>query len=145
MRASTATSRRRAGRSSGSAQTLSRPEARAPKRKRLPKGKCPAAKPRALERKTATPLCRQLAGKLIDGIQSGRFPIGSLLPREIELSGIHKVSRQTVRHAIGEWQQKGLVSARKGVGTRVESGKAARAGSTTPPRPSPTFMMAAER
>ena len=114
MRASTATSQRRAGLSSGSAETPSRPEARGPKRKRSPKAKRPAAKPRARERKTATPLYLHLAGKFIDGIHSGRFPIGSLLPREIELSAIHKVSRQTVRHAIAELRQKGLVSARKG-------------------------------
>jgi DNA-binding FadR family transcriptional regulator len=94
---------------------------------------------RARQRGNRDPLYLQLTGKLIDGVQSGRFPIGSLLPREIGLSAIHKVSRQTVRHAMAELRQKGLVSARKGVGTRVESGKAARAGSTTPPRPSPTF------
>lgn len=144
MRASTATSRRRAGLSSGSARTLSRPEACAPKRKRPPKGKRRAAKPRAPERKTATPLYLQLAGKLIDGIQSGRFPIGSLLPREIALSAIHKVSRQTVRHAIAELRQKGLVSARKGVGTRVESVKAARRFNYSAQSVADLFTMAAE-
>jgi hypothetical protein len=47
------------------------------------------------------------AGKLIDGIQSSRFPVGSFLPREIELSAIHKISRQTVRHAIAEFAAEG--------------------------------------
>jgi DNA-binding GntR family transcriptional regulator len=91
-----------------------------------------------------TPLYLQLAGKLIEGIQSGRFPVGSLLPREIELSAIHRVSRQTVRHAIAELRQKGLVSARKGVGTRVESIKAARRFNYSAQSVADLFTMAAE-
>ena len=97
MRTRTATSRRRPGFSSGSTETLSRPNASAPKRKSPPEGKRPPCKPHAEERKSTTPLYLQLAGKLIYGIQSRRFPVGSLLPCEIELSAIHKVSRQTVR------------------------------------------------
>jgi hypothetical protein len=49
--------------------------------------------PTRKERKSTTPLYLQLAGELIYGIQSRRFPVGSLLPREIELSAIHKVNR----------------------------------------------------
>jgi len=98
----------------------------------------------AQKRKPATPLYLQLAGKLIDGIHSGRFPVGSLLPREIELSAIHKVSRQTVRHAIAELRQKGLVLARKGVGTRVESVKAARRFNYSAQSVAELFTMAAE-
>jgi GntR family transcriptional regulator len=144
MRARTSKPRRRLGLSSRSAETLSRLKTGAPKRKSLPKSKGPPFRLRAKERKPATPLYLQLASKLIDGIQSGRFPVGALLPREIELSAIHRVSRQTVRHAIAELRQKGLVSARKGVGTRVESVKAARRFNYSARSVADLFTLAAE-
>ena len=148
MRTRSATSRRRPGLSGGSAKKRSRSEASAPKRKDPPNGKRAPVKPRvkktAQKRKPATPLYLQLAGKLIDGIHSGQFPVGSLLPREIELSAIHKVSRQTVRHAIAELRQKGLVLARKGVGTRVESVKAARRFNYSAQSVAELFTMASE-
>ncbi len=92
----------------------------------------------------STPLYLQLARTLIDEIQSGRFPVGSLLPREVELAAMHRVSRQTVRHAIAELRHKGLVSARKGVGTRVESIKAARRFNYSAQSVGDLFAMAAE-
>lgn len=63
----------------------------------------------------------KLTRTLQDAIQDGTFPVGSLLPTEVELAAAHGVSRQTVRQAIGLLRQQNLVSARKGVGTRVES------------------------
>jgi DNA-binding GntR family transcriptional regulator len=114
------------------------------KRQRPPIAKPSPAGRRGERTRPATPLYLQLAGKLIDGIQSGRYPVGSLLPREVELSAIHKVSRQTVRHAIAELRQKGLVSARKGVGTRVESVKAARRFNYSAQSVADLFTMAAE-
>jgi len=142
MRTRTATSRRRLGLSPESAEK--RAKASRAKRKSPPKGKRASVKPRAKKRKPGTPLYLQLAGKLIDCIHSGRFPVGSLLPREIELSAIHKVSRQTVRHAIAELRQKGLVLARKGVGTRVESVKAARRFNYSAQSVAELFTMASE-
>jgi GntR family transcriptional regulator len=68
-----------------------------------------------------TPLYLRLARALEDAIRSGAFPVGSLLPTELDLSQRHGVSRQTVRQAIGELRRKGLLSARKGVGTRVDA------------------------
>lgn len=148
MRTRSDTSRRRPRLSGGSAKKRPRSEASAPEQKDPPKGKRALIKPRvkksAQKRKPATPLYLQLAGKLIDGIHSGRFPVGSLLPREIELSAIHKVSRQTVRHSIAELRQKGLVLARKGVGTRVESVKAARRFNYSAQSVAELFTMAAE-
>jgi DNA-binding GntR family transcriptional regulator len=114
------------------------------KRGQPPTGKRGPARARAARTKLATPLYLQLAGKLIEGIQNGRFPVGSLLPREIELSARYKVSRQTIRHAIAELRQKGLVSARKGVGTRVESAKAARRFNYSARSVADLFAMAAE-
>src|SRR5579859_7968706 len=141
MRARNATSRQPGASLSEGATIPSPTEVRQAKPKRRPNGK------RLLRVDTtrpATPLYLRVAGKLIDAIQSGRFPVGSLLPREVELSAIHKVSRQTVRHAIAELRQKGLVSARKGVGTRVESVKAARRFNYSAQSVADLFTMAAE-
>ncbi|WP_426217759.1 GntR family transcriptional regulator [Pseudomonas sp. DWRC2-2] len=62
-----------------------------------------------------------VAKDLMEGISSGRYPLGSLLPTEFELCELYDVSRHTVRAAITQLQNQGLVSRRKRVGTRVES------------------------
>lgn len=62
-----------------------------------------------------------LAQSLLHDIESGRYPVGSLLPTEIELVEQHGLSRHTVREAIRQLQQVGLVSRKKGVGTRVKA------------------------
>ena len=62
-----------------------------------------------------------LARDLIEGIASGRFAVGSLLPTEMELCERYAASRYAVRLALAELQQRGLVSRRKNVGTRVAS------------------------
>jgi GntR family transcriptional regulator len=63
----------------------------------------------------------QVARDLAQGIATGRFPIGSLLPTELELCERYGASRHTVRAALRELQELGLVSRRKRVGTRVEA------------------------
>ncbi|MGO9289100.1 MAG: GntR family transcriptional regulator [Polyangia bacterium] len=62
-----------------------------------------------------------IARHLTESITSGRFPLGSLLPTEMELCDQYNTSRHTVRAALHELQQLGFVSRRKNVGTRVES------------------------
>lgn len=64
-----------------------------------------------------------IARHLIDGITSGRHPVGTLLPTEFELCEHYGASRYTIRAALQELQQLGLVSRRKNVGTRVESAR----------------------
>jgi GntR family transcriptional regulator len=63
----------------------------------------------------------QVAHDLAEGIASQRFPVGSLLPTELELCERYGVSRHTIRIALRELQELGLVSRRKKVGTRVEA------------------------
>jgi DNA-binding GntR family transcriptional regulator len=63
----------------------------------------------------------EIARQLRDGIQSGDLPVGSLLPTEFELCGQFQASRYTIRAALQELQDMGLVSRRKNVGTRVEA------------------------
>jgi len=63
-----------------------------------------------------------LAQSLLHDIESGRYPVGSLLPTEAELVEQYGLSRHTVREAIRQLQKVGLVTRRKGVGTRVKEG-----------------------
>lgn len=63
----------------------------------------------------------QVARDLIDGIGSGRFPVGSHLPTELELAESYGASRNTIRSALQELQDLGLISRRRRAGTRVES------------------------
>jgi DNA-binding GntR family transcriptional regulator len=67
------------------------------------------------------PLYVRLAQALGKGIASGRYSVGGLLPTEAELGDAFGVSRYTVRQAIQHLRHQGLVSARKGIGTRVEA------------------------
>jgi GntR family transcriptional regulator len=71
--------------------------------------------------KSAGPLYLRVAQLLQTRIQSLEYPVGALMPTEFNLAAEFKVSRQTVRQAIQRLRQQGFVSARKGVGTRVES------------------------
>lgn len=73
-------------------------------------------------RKTDTkPLFAQIARELTDAITEGRYPVGSVLPGELELCEIYNTSRHTVRGALNELQQRGFVSRKRNAGTRVES------------------------
>jgi len=65
----------------------------------------------------------ELIRDLEESITSGRFPVGSLLPTEFELCDQYGASRYTVRLALQELQDQGLISRRKNVGTRVEATK----------------------
>lgn len=64
-----------------------------------------------------------LAHDLAEGIASGRFPVGTLLPTEFELCDRYGASRYAVRKALDELQELGLISRRKNVGTRVEAAR----------------------
>lgn len=64
-----------------------------------------------------------IARHLTESIVSGHYGVGTLLPTEHELCKHYATSRHTVRAALAELQQQGLVSRRKNVGTRVVSAK----------------------
>jgi len=66
-----------------------------------------------------------LARELAEAIASGRYPVGALLPTELELCEQHGMSRYAVRKALDELQELGLVSRRRNVGTRVEAARPA--------------------
>src|SRR6478609_10789367 len=79
------------------------------------------AKSTASPGKMNKPHFADIARDLTEGIASGRFPVGSYLPTELELRDLYQTSRHTVRAALHELQQLGLVSRRKNAGTRVET------------------------
>ncbi|SFP91866.1 GntR family transcriptional regulator [Variovorax sp. 770b2] len=62
-----------------------------------------------------------LARRLTEEINGRRYTVGSLLPTEIAMAQQYGVSRQTVRAALDILQDRGYVSRKKSVGTRVES------------------------
>ncbi len=67
------------------------------------------------------PLYASLARMLIQDIDGQRFPVGSLLPTEDTLAQRYGVSRHTVRQALRELREEGLITAKRGVGTRVRA------------------------
>lgn len=70
---------------------------------------------------TAKPRFTDIAKHLREAIRTGHFALGSVLPTELELCSQYGTSRHTIRAALLELQQSGLVSRRKNAGTRVES------------------------
>ena len=69
----------------------------------------------------AKPHFADIAQDLTQAIAAGRYPVGSVLPGELELCEMYNTSRHTIRAALHELQQLGLVSRKKNAGTRVES------------------------
>jgi GntR family transcriptional repressor for pyruvate dehydrogenase complex len=63
----------------------------------------------------------QVFAQISDFIKAGRFPPGSRLPAERELTTMFKTSRQTVREAIYHAELVGLVEVRHGAGCFVAS------------------------
>lgn len=65
------------------------------------------------------PRYQLVAQALIDDINSGRYEIGDLLPTEAELCEQFNVSRYTVREALRQLSDLGLIIRQAGVGTRL--------------------------
>lgn len=65
------------------------------------------------------PLYIQIIHDIRDNIANGKYPNDTFIPSELELQDIYKVSRTTVRRAIGELINTGYLTVVKGVGTKV--------------------------
>lgn len=65
------------------------------------------------------PRYAELGDLLRSEIERGRYPVGSLLPTELELCERFNVSRHTARAALAQLITAGLVQRRPGAGTRV--------------------------
>jgi len=69
-----------------------------------------------------SPLYLQVANLIEREIERGTYRVGELLPPEAVLAEQLGVSRHTLRESIARLRRAGRLSARKGVGTRVEAG-----------------------
>lgn len=67
----------------------------------------------------AQPRYQDVADILIREVSDGQFPVGSMLPTELELCERFDVSRYTVREALRRLEEMGLVARRQGSGTVV--------------------------
>lgn len=65
------------------------------------------------------PRYRQLADALVTAIGAGEYPVGAKLPTEAELCERHALSRGTVRQAMRELEELGLIERRTRAGTLV--------------------------
>jgi GntR family transcriptional regulator len=68
---------------------------------------------------SVAPTYQRVADELIRRIGAGTYPVGTNLPTEMELSREYAISRHTVREALRQVRDAGLVSRRKRVGTEV--------------------------
>lgn len=71
-------------------------------------------------RNSAIPAYHRLGILLIEGIKNGRYPPGSLLPSENALTQQYGVSRVTVRRALAQLVEQGVVTKHHGHGTLVK-------------------------
>jgi DNA-binding GntR family transcriptional regulator len=67
----------------------------------------------------AQPRYRQIADDLVQKVKAGTYPLGTMLPPEVDLSSRYRVSRYTVREALRQLEGMGLLSRRQGAGTTV--------------------------
>ena len=79
-----------------------------------------------LDRNGPVPLYYQVSSRLETAIRSGDIPPGSRLENEITIGQKLGLSRPTVRRAIQELVDKGLLVRRRGIGTQVVQGTVTR-------------------
>jgi GntR family transcriptional regulator len=72
-----------------------------------------------LNRVSPVPLYHQLSRQLVAAIETGRLPKGAFLENELDLAERWQVSRPTVRRAIQDLVDAGMLVRRRGVGTQV--------------------------
>lgn len=82
----------------------------------------------AVRRELGAPLYQQVFLVLREAIREGKYPIDTALPSEAELCRMYRVSRITLRRALGHLQQAGLIERRQGSGTFVRRGAHAQVG-----------------
>ena len=65
------------------------------------------------------PRYQRVADDLTKRIETGRYPVGGYLPTEMELCVQYGISRHTVREALRQLRDAGLISRRRRTGTEV--------------------------
>src|SRR5262245_48224910 len=79
-----------------------------------------------IDRSSPIPLYFQVSAFIEQAIVSGRVPNGSLFATEIQLAEQLGLSRPTIRRAMQDLVDKGLIVRRRGIGTRVVQPKVRR-------------------
>src|SRR6478752_10330349 len=79
-----------------------------------------------LDRTGPMPLYYQVSSRLEAAIRSGEIPAGARLENEIAIGQRLGLSRPTIRRAIQELVDRGLLVRRRGVGTQVVQGQVTR-------------------
>ncbi|RKR74964.1 GntR family transcriptional regulator [Frondihabitans australicus] len=79
-----------------------------------------------LDRSGPMPLYFQVSSRIENAITSGELPAGSRLENEVALGERLGLSRPTIRRAIQELVDKGLLVRRRGIGTQVVHGPVSR-------------------
>lgn len=74
---------------------------------------------RDISRALGTSLHHQIQAVIRDGIGTGRYGVGEMLPTESELCEMFSVSRITVRRAMDALEHEGLIARQQGRGTIV--------------------------
>jgi GntR family transcriptional regulator len=76
-------------------------------------------KDESIDKRSPIPMYYQIMRQLLEKISDGEFAVESALPPERELAEAYRVSRMTVRQAIAELVNEGVLVRRKGIGTFV--------------------------
>jgi DNA-binding GntR family transcriptional regulator len=79
-----------------------------------------------IDRSSPIPLYFQVSAFIEQAIESGQIPNGSLFANEIQLADQLGLSRPTIRRAMQDLVDKGLIVRRRGIGTRVVQPKVRR-------------------
>ncbi|WP_316670362.1 GntR family transcriptional regulator [uncultured Propionibacterium sp.] len=72
-----------------------------------------------LDRESSVPLYQQIAGPIEELIMAGELAPGRLIEDEVSMAKRLKVSRPTTRRALRDLVMRGLLTRRRGIGTRV--------------------------
>lgn len=79
-----------------------------------------------IDRLSPVPLYFQISRRLESAVGGGQLAPGEMLPTEIDFAHLLSVSRPTMRRALDELVEKGLLVRKRGVGTRVNSAEVRR-------------------
>ena len=80
----------------------------------------------AIDRSSPVPLYFQVSRCLEEAVDRGELQPGERLPNEIEFADALKISRPTMRRALDDLVEKGMLTRKQGVGTRVANAQVRR-------------------
>jgi DNA-binding GntR family transcriptional regulator len=79
-----------------------------------------------IDRSSPVPLYFQISRRLEEAVDRGELTPGERLPNEIDFAELLAISRPTMRRALDELVEKGLLTRKQGVGTRVANAQVRR-------------------